>query len=141
REELLRAALERALGGPVGELRFIPVAGGAINEARALQARGERFFVKWNERPLPRQFEAEARGLEAVRAAVPSLRVPRPLGFSDDGPGRSFLLLEHIERSVPRGDFEERLGRGLAELHQATSGQGFGFALDGYCGATVQPNG
>lgn len=136
----IREALEGLTGGAVGELRVVRRRGGSINEACVVEAAGERFFAKWNDRPLARQFEVEARGLEALATAGSSLVIPRPLAFSDEGPGRSFLLLEHLEAGRRVADLDERLGRGLAELHRATSARGHGFSLDGYCGATPQPN-
>lgn len=145
REDLLRVALTDALGIDVGALRFEPVSGGCINTTNILHAAGQRFFVKWNEHPLPRQFESEARGLEAMVATGTSLVIPRPVTFCDGGPGRSFLVVEHLAPGTRIADFDERLGRGLAELHthvdETARALGFGFFLDGYCGATPQPNG
>jgi fructosamine-3-kinase len=106
-----------------------------------LETDGERFFLKWNDHPLPRQFEAEAAGLRALHASECSLVVPAPIAWHDDAEGGSFLLLEYLEPGQRRADFEELLGSGLAELHRCSTERGFGFDLDGYCGATPQPNG
>ena len=141
REALVAEALEAALGEPVTDLRLDPAGGGCINSAATTEVGGRRLFVKWNDRPLPRQFEAEAAGLNGLADSGTSLQIPRAICWGDDGPGRSFLVLDDVPpgRRVP--DFEQRLGRGLAELHRASTERGFGFALDGYCGATPQPNG
>jgi protein-ribulosamine 3-kinase len=57
-----------------------------------------------------------------------------------DEPGSpSFLVLEHLSAGRRRADFDEALGRGIAELHRATADH-FGFHTDNYCGATPQPN-
>jgi fructosamine-3-kinase len=141
REALVAQALAEALGRDPGPLRFDGAGGGCINSAATVDALGERYFVKWNDRPLQGQFAAEAAGLEALRASGSGLVVPRPIAWGDEGPGRSFLVLEHLPPGRRGPGFEEALGRGLAALHQASSEQGFGFGVDGYCGATPQPNG
>lgn len=135
-DESLRNVLERGLGRAVGAIVRTPLGGGCINDAFVVDV-GERFVVKGNPRDLPRQFEAEAAGLEALRGANTSLVVPRVLGFDDEA---GFLVIEYLPPGRPGADFDERVGRGLAELHRATGAEDFGFELDGYCGATPQPN-
>lgn len=140
RRDLVAARLTEVLGGDPSAWSEASVSGGCINSA-ALWSRGaERVFVKWNERPLPGQFEAEAAGLEALRASASGLVVPAPLAWSDEGPGRSFLALEYVPEGRRQADFDEALGRGLAALHRQSDPRGFGFTRDGYCGATPQPN-
>lgn len=140
RPQLVAKAMAQALGRDVQPLRLKSVAGGCINSAALTEVGGETYFVKWNDRPLPRQFEAEAAGLDALANSGSSLRIPRSVTFADNGPGRSFLVLEYLPAGRRQADFEEALGHGLAELHRATSSKGFGFSLPGYCGATPQPN-
>jgi len=141
REALLADALAGPLGRHPGKLRFEPAgSGGCINQTARVEAAGRRLFVKWNDRPLAGQFEAEALGLTALRDARTSLVIPEPICWNDAGPGRSFLALEYLESGPRAADFDERLGRGLAALHAVTCEQGFGFQRDGYCGATSQPN-
>lgn len=135
-----RAALAEALGIPAERLRFEPLGGGCINQAARVRGAGEPLFVKWNQHSLPGQFEAEARGLKAMADSGTSLTIPRPRAWSD-APGSSFLALEFLSSGRRGPDFDEALGRGLAELHRATSPRGFGFEVDGACGATPQPNG
>ncbi len=139
RSALLRTALEGHLGHDPGALRLRAVGGGSINTASVVEADGQRWFVKWNEHPLPRQFEAEAAGLRAMRRAATDLVIPEVIAF-DDRPGQAFLLIEHLPPGRRVADFDVRLGRGLAALHQASDARGFGFELDGTCGATPQPN-
>jgi len=138
-EEDLRRALEPVLGAIPGEWERRPLAGGCINEAFELRAGSERCFVKGNTHALERQFEAEAAGLTALRDSGTSLTIPRVLAF-EDGPA-GFLVLEFLESARRRPDFDESLGRGLAELHLCSHERGFGFDLDGACGATPQKNG
>lgn len=140
RADLVAARLSELLGGAASDWSSQGAGGGCINSA-ALWTRGqERVFVKWNERPLPGQFAAEAAGLEALRASGSGLVVPAPLAWSDEGPGRSFLALEYVPVGRRETDFDAALGRGLAALHRQSDPRGFGFELDGYCGATPQPN-
>ena len=140
RAELVGVALGEALGRDVGALTLDAAGGGCINSAATVDAAGTRYFVKWNDRPLPGQFAAEAAGLSALAESGSSLGIPRPIAWSDEGPGRSFLVLEHLPPGKRQPGFEQALGRGLAELHRATNDR-FGFDCEGYCGATPQPNG
>jgi protein-ribulosamine 3-kinase len=96
--------------------------------------------VKWNDRALTRQFEAEARGLEAMGAASTGLVVPRVAAYLDGSPGESYLALEYIPPGARARDFDEQLGHGLAVLHRCTTTRGFGFDVDGACGASPQRN-
>lgn len=123
------------------QVAFAGAGGGCINAAATVDVDGETYFVKWNDRPLAGQFAAEAAGLQALRESGSPLVVPKTIAFGDDGPGRSFLILEHLPPGRRMNGFDEALGRGLAALHRTSSEQGFGFDLDGYCGATPQPNG
>lgn len=136
----LRPALEEALGAVVGELERRPLGGGCINEAFVIDAGGERWVVKGSDHAAPQQFGSEAAGLRALRASGTSLVIPRVLCARDQDDGRGFLVLEYLEPGARADDFEERLGRGLAELHAHGSERGFGFETDGVCGATPQPN-
>jgi fructosamine-3-kinase len=141
RTEHIAAGLARALGRDPGRVALDPAGGGCINSAALTEVCGTTYFVKWNDRPLPDQFAAEAAGLEALATADSPLVIPRPVSWSDEGPGLSHLVLEYLPPGRRVAGFEGDLGRGLAALHRNTSGRGFGFPIDGYCGATPQPNG
>lgn len=132
-------AISSATGAPPGPLR---TAGhGDINATATCEAGGETWFVKWNDHALPGQFEAEAQGLRTMRASGTSLVVPEPIAWSDAGPGRSYLIMQHLAPGPRAADFDDALGRGLAKMHAHSSPGGFGFAVDGACGATPQENG
>lgn len=132
------AALAARLQGPVEVASHRAVGGGCISEALRLETNRGTFFVKLHGGPGA-LFSAEARGLEALRNSGTSLVVPEVLAFADPTPGRpGFLVLEHL--SPGPGPDPVAFGRGLAALHRATSSQGFGFDVDTYCGATLQPN-
>jgi fructosamine-3-kinase len=133
-------ALERAIGAPVHIRGRTPLGGGSINETARLDTTGGIFILKWHPQAPARMFEAESEGLEALRANATTLTIPRVIAVGPGAPaGSSFIVLEYLPPGRRRADFDEALGRGLAELHRATSGR-FGFATDNYCGATAQPN-
>jgi fructosamine-3-kinase len=126
------AALEAAVGARVAATR--PVSGGDINRAHAVQlSDGRRLFVKWNSRTPAGMFAAEARGL-AWLAEAGALRVPEVVAV-----GEAFLALELVVAATPARDFDERLGRGLAALHQFGAPR-FGLDHDNFIGRLPQAN-
>ena len=139
-ETALREALSAALGRSVESMSTRSVGGGCINDASVLTIGDEQYFFKTNARALPGHFAAEAAGLQALRESGTSLVIPEPVAWSDRNEA-SFLVTEYLEPGSRLADFDELLGVGLAELHACTSTSGYGFELDGYCGATPQPNG
>lgn len=141
REDAVRRELTHALGTDPGPITLHRAGGGCINSAAVVDVHGDTYFVKWNAQPLPGQFRAEAAGLRAMAASGTSLVIPKPIAFSDASPSEAFLALEHLPPGRRSPGFEVRLGVGLAEMHRCSSPQGFGFEVDGYCGATPQPNG
>jgi protein-ribulosamine 3-kinase len=124
-------AMSRALGTEI--LSETTLSGGCISHAVKLETRSGTFFAKWGDDPI---FTAEAMALETMRASNTSLVIPKPIAWSDDPP---FLIEELLEPGARTKDFDERLGRGLAELHRA-SADAFGFHVDTFCGGTIQPN-
>ncbi|MCA9649101.1 MAG: fructosamine kinase family protein [Myxococcales bacterium] len=129
----LRAAVERALGGAVGDMRSL--AGGDINDAWSLRCGGTRVFVKARRGAAPSTFRVEAQGLRWL-AEAEALRVPRVLAHGEDPP---FLALEWIEPGRPGPGFDEALGRGLAALHRAAP-EGFGLSHANFIARLPQDN-
>ena len=133
-------AMERAIGAPVRILRRAPLGGGSINDTTRIETTAGAFVVKAHRRAPARMFQAEADGLNALRASGTTLAIPRVIVVGAGEPGASsFLVLEYLAAGRRRADFDETLGRGLAELHRSTADR-FGFHQDNYCGATPQPN-
>ena len=132
---MIPAAAHRAaaaLGTRVLEAR--PVAGGDINRAHRLTlADGREVFLKHHPEPPPGMFRSEARGL-AWLAESRALRIPAVLAAGDE-----FLALEWIAPGGPGPDHDERLGRGLAQLHSAGA-PGFGAPDDGFIATLPLPN-
>ena len=133
----LRAELEARFGA---KLRSVErVTGGDINEAYSAELdAGRRVFVKTHPSAPETMFPAEALGLDWLRNRS-GLRVPEVLAVSKPGDEVSYLVLEWLDAASPARDFDERLGRGLAELHRAAV-SGFGLEHDNFIGSLPQSN-
>lgn len=128
----LAAGLGRALGGRVQQLRSL--GGGSINDAyRASLDDGREVFVKTRGKVVPGMYEREAEGLRWL-AEPGALRVPSVLHACDD-----FLALTFIAPAGRTGDFDRRLGEGLAQVHRAGAAQ-LGLERDNFIGPLPQPN-
>lgn len=133
---MIPADLQAALARELGPLRStMPVHGGDINAAARVDTSQGRYFVKWNLRPRPGMFAAEARGLELLTRAQ-ALRVPRVIALIEQP---AALVLEWIEPGAARSAAAEALGRGLAQQHHST-GAAFGLDHDNYIGDNPQLN-
>ena len=140
------AALGRALEARLGVALEAQqtCAGGSINRAWGVDlADGRRVFVKANASAAAGMFEAEARGLEWLRAGLGSetgLEIPAVLAVD-----ASFLVLEWVEPGGASRSSDESLGRGLAALHRSVradgADRGFGLDHDNFIGSEPQSNG
>ncbi len=113
------------------------VGGGSIADSqRVTMSDGRQWFVKRHPHSdrFPGLFEAEYRALRLLDEPG-VIRVPRPLTV---GPG--YLVMEAFRRGRPATDWQEQMGRRLAQLHQSTRRDGYGFDSDNYLGTTPQPN-
>jgi fructosamine-3-kinase len=93
-------------------------------------------FVKLARRQAgqdPGMFVREAEGLDWLRDAG-AIRVPEVVAADGEA-----LVLEWIESSPASADHDERLGRGIAALHQAGA-DGFGAGTDNWIGPLPQAN-
>jgi protein-ribulosamine 3-kinase len=136
-QQAIASALGHAFGGAVHIQAYRPLGGGSINRTEMIDTTVGTFVLKSNRHAPPGMFQAEADGLAALRSSGTSLVIPRVVAVHDAAP--AFLVLEYLDAGARVGDFDERLGRGLAELHRSTNAR-FGFWRDNYCGATMQPN-
>ena len=131
--------IEAALGSKI--VKSSSVSGGDINEATRIElSDGRRAFVKTNLNAPRGMFPAEARGLGWLREAQ-AIRLPQVYAVCrDDATGQAaYLVLEWIEPGHAAADFDERLGQGLAQLHQ-TQAPSFGFDSDNFIGSLPQDN-
>ncbi len=137
-EDHIEAAITAATGETARFARSRQAAGGSINFSRIVQLEdGRRFFVKTHPGAgaCPGMFAAEFEAL-GLLAAPGAIRVPVPVAYGDD-----FIVMEAYEEGPRKPAWQELMGRGLAQLHQATQTDRFGFDRDNYLGTTPQPNG
>lgn len=147
----LTSALARSPGRVVSSTR---IGGGDINEAAALTtSSGDRLFLKWNAHAPAGMFEAEADGLEALRAAAgPDLVIPAVIAIGE-AEGAAWLLMEFVGLDGPSGgrsgpdEWAAQLGRGVAALHAADAEgapsppSSYGWHRDNFIGRLPQVNG
>ena len=145
-EVIRKNSLEEAIAAVFGnDTRIVgkqPVYGGDINRAfRLTLSDGRSVFMKSNAPKNLSFFEAESKGLEALRQTK-TIGVPNVLGIGTDK-DMSFLLLEYLEAAPKIDGYWEVFGRELAALHRADCrnlAKNFGFPEDNYIGATPQKN-
>lgn len=114
------------------------VSGGCINQGYAVSNSHLTYFVKLNQASLVAMFEAEALGLQQMLKTA-TIRVPKPLcwGTADNS---SYIVLEWLEMGGGNTKSWFEMGRKLAAMHQATTGQGFGWEINNTIGSTPQIN-
>lgn len=146
-EAATRSALESALGSALRGVRRL--SGGDINDAYAIELQDERqLFVKTKQNAPAGMYAAEAAGLGWLREAFPpgqgtngldALTFPGVVAVIDGRDEPRALVLEYLDAGPPCADFDERLGRGLAALHQAGADH-FGWSRDNFIGPLPQSN-
>lgn len=131
------AAVRAALGSDITNHR--PVGGGSINDTYACTlADGRQVFVKTNRRTDPNMFPCEARGL-CWLAEADAIRVPEVLAVNEPDDTEQFLVLEMLAAGRRRNDYDEQLGRRLAQLHRYGA-PSFGFDEDNFLATLPQDN-
>lgn len=139
-KEEVEKALSEKYGKSVMISSFSSIGGGCINHASKLETNQGDFFLKWNDNCAADIFIREAESLRELRKAarefmvVPEAFVAKEV---DETPG--FLVLEFLESNHASFNNDEKLGRGLAKIHQYSHSQ-FGFNNNNYCGSTLQNN-
>ncbi|WP_055145971.1 fructosamine kinase family protein [Jiulongibacter sediminis] len=118
--------------------KYQPVSGGDIAEAFVLETANGSLFLKTLQNPDAKDiFSAEAKGLREMEKSQ-SIKVPEIISIGQVNE-TSYLLLEYIEgKNVGAKDFE-KLGRGVAKMHQYTT-VSFGFESDNFIGLLPQSN-
>ena len=110
------------------------LSGGCIGHSFRVETEpGEVYFYKTHSSPPKGLFEAEAAGLRTLDKAN-VIRVPQVRAYNENG-----LLLEYLDPDLPSERYWQQLGEQLASLHSVQV-PCFGFFMDTYCGATLQPN-
>ncbi len=135
--DLIIQQIEQVTAHTLTPYQLKSVGGGSINTAYQLTANGQSYFIKLNQAKLVDMFEAEARGLEEMRA-LKCVRIPEVicLGKAD---GHSYIVLEYIELASLRGHASQLLGTQLAQLHRHVQ-PFFGWHIENTIGSTAQHN-
>lgn len=95
------------------------VSGGCINQGYAISSSSRTYFVKINQASQVAMFEAEALGLQQMRATQ-TIRVPEPICWGIEGTW-AYIVLEWLDLGGRGGDRSwEEMGRKLAEMHKYT---------------------
>lgn len=131
----LKAFLENGLHCTANSSRT--VGGGDINDAECVTTDRGKLFVKHNRPSLLGMFQAEKSGLELL-ADGSELRIPEVV-LCGSTSRRAYLVLEWMDQGPRRGDFDERLGHGLAAQHRRTA-ERFGLDSDNFIGSLPQCN-
>jgi len=115
------------------------VAGGDINDAYEARWPGaDRLFIKTRKGLAGDAYRTEADGLRWL-AEARAVRIPKVVAQSGPDDPVAFLALEHMARTAPALDHDDRLGDGLAALH-AAGAPGFGYVHDNWIGSLPQSN-
>lgn len=114
------------------------VRGGDINDAYCLFGNDKKYFLKVNDaKRYPGMFDKEANGLRALEATS-KLIVPKVIQ-TGEADGAQYLILEWLEKGLPKENFWEEFGAMLAEIHKHPQ-KYFGFSEDNYIGSLPQKN-
>lgn len=115
------------------------LSGGCINQALKLDTSEGAFFLKWNNKGPADLFIREAESLnELNKSNNEFLLFPKPILSKEINHTPGFILTTYLQTGQSGCD-DEKLGHGLAQLHQMKATQ-FGFEHNNYCGATLQNN-
>lgn len=116
------------------------ISGGSINRAAKVSlSDGTICFLKWNTTADPRMFVVEEKGLELLKSADTSLRVPEVYATGQTENDTGFLLQQFIPEGRSKPDSAEAFGQALAALHQHQAEQ-YGLDYDNYIGKLPQSN-
>lgn len=129
--------IEHTTGQPLKKYHLSPISGGGINDAYKLQSEQQSYFIKLNRPQLSAMFEAEAIGLEEMRA-LNCLRIPEVICHGHTAK-HSYLVLEYIELGSLRGQASRQLGTQLAQLHHHNQ-PFYGWHINNTIGSTPQHN-
>jgi protein-ribulosamine 3-kinase len=133
----LAMCIAAELGVHVADRPASRVQGGSINECYRWESGAGPLFVKVAAPAKLAALEAEAIGLEELRAAN-AVRVPGMLAFGATEE-RAYLVLEWIDFAASSAHAESSLGEQLAQQHRVTAPE-FGWPRDNTIGATPQHN-
>src|SRR5262245_10424726 len=134
----LATAIGETLGVPLRPQPGSRVHGGSINECYRWEGEAGPVFVKLAPARSIDMFEAEAAGLDALRAAD-AVRVPRVLSVGTHA-RTAWLALEWIQSGISSRATDCALGEQLARQHRSSL-QAYGWSRNNTIGSTPQLNG
>jgi len=142
-QDIIQLCLDKLSDIQGTQVRFISkrlLGGGCINHALKLSCSAGDFFLKWNAKAPSDLFLKEAEGLNEMRLSEnPWLIIPKVIWAREVNDLPGLLLMEYLQSPTTTLGFDERLGRGIAQLHRKTA-SAFGFHHPNYCGLTLQNN-
>ncbi|MEG5067511.1 fructosamine kinase family protein [Microcoleus sp. B3-A4] len=95
------------------------VSGGCINQGYSISSSSRAYFAKINQASQLAMFEAEALGLQQMRATQ-TIRVPEPICWGTEG-NSAYIVLEWLDLGSRGGERAwEEMGRKLAAMHKYT---------------------
>jgi fructosamine-3-kinase len=95
------------------------VSGGCINQGFSISSSSRAYFAKINQASQIAMFEAEALGLQQMRATQ-TIRVPEPICWGTEG-NSAYIVLEWLDLGGRGGERAwEEMGRKLAAMHKYT---------------------
>ena len=95
------------------------VSGGCINQGYSISSSSRTYFAKINQASQIAMFEAEAWGLQQMRATQ-TIRVPEPICWGTEG-NSAYIVLEWLDLGSRGGERAwEEMGRKLAAMHKYT---------------------
>ena len=136
-EHNLTEVLKRILGINVKLHSVSNLSGGCINNAVLIKTDQGPFFVKWNRKEKHDMFLVESKGLTLLKE-FSRFVIPGVLGCGVVK-GRSYLILEFIERGPPGKQYWEVMGNNLAALHRNHSDL-YGLSHHNFIGSLPQNN-
>lgn len=137
-QEAVTALLQQKVSGSAQLKNFTPASGGCINHGGRITTSAGDYFLKWNDaRRFPAMFEAEAKGLELLRAPG-VITIPEVLGAGERG-SYQFMVMSFVEQQGRSARYWHMLGERLASLHRVTHSS-FGLDHDNYIGSLRQWN-
>lgn len=114
------------------------LAGGDINTVFLLNTGNRDLVIKINDaEKFPKMFEAEAKGLELLRASQ-SFIIPKVFRVGACGE-YSYLLMQYLSPGKQMPDFWLEFAKNLAKLHYSTNSN-YGLDHDNYIGSLPQKN-
>lgn len=115
------------------------ISGGDISDCYMISDGEQRYFVKVNTREFLPKFEIEAENIRIMRESN-TVFVPELIAVGKSKT-HAFIILNYLP-TKPLDDAENsyKFGQQLARLHQWGEQKEYGFDVDNYIGATLQPN-